>query len=222
MDIYVLFSQYTKPLIEYWDKYSFNHICIASNNLLSCIPNDSFLVMYQGDYTTSLDQYIKNKNITVYLTKDTIDNIDNEHKNIMSKANKDIIIITFGTFDLFHLGHINLLQRAKKLGNKLIVGISTDEHIKQYKNVEPVYSFVAREEIISNMKCIHTVFAEESYGMNFEKKKEYIIKYRANIFVMGDDWKGKFDCLDNVCQVVYIPRTTNVSTTEIKDAIRRD
>ena len=217
----MLLSEHTKPLMEYWDKYDFAYTCIASASTLPNVtPEQVFLVMYQGDYTTQFDQTIKNKNVVIHLIDDNITDLDKEHRNLIAKANKDIVIITFGTFDLFHLGHINLLQRAKKLGNRLIVGISTDEHIKEHKNTEPVYSFAEREEIISNMKCIHQVFREESYGLNFEKKKEYIVKYRANIFVMGDDWKNKFDCLNTVCQVVYIPRTINISSSEIKQAIK--
>lgn len=98
-----------------------------------------------------------------------------------------MIVITFGTFDLYHIGHVRLLERASKYG-KLIVGISSDELNKKKKDRLPVYSFEERNEIISSNKYVYETFKEDS----LEKKAEYIKKYNADVLIMGDDWKGKF------------------------------
>jgi glycerol-3-phosphate cytidylyltransferase len=125
-------------------------------------------------------------------------------------------VITFGTFDLLHIGHINILERAKKLGNKLIVGVSSDALNYSKKTMYPVYSEEDRLKIIKSLKFVDKVFLEES----LEKKREYILKYKADILVMGHDWKGKFDDLSDICKVIYLPRTENISTTEIKEGLR--
>ncbi len=124
-------------------------------------------------------------------------------------------VITFGTYDLFHVGHLRLLQRAASLGDYLIVGVSTDELNFSKKQKMPVFSESDRFEIIDSLKMVDHVFAEES----LELKGEYIKKYRADILVMGDDWSGKFDHFSHLCEVVYLPRTPEISTTEIKDYI---
>ena len=120
-------------------------------------------------------------------------------------------IITYGTFDMFHIGHLKLLQRLKELGDELIVGVSTDEFnlLKKKKTLIP---FVDRKEIISNIKCVDSVIAEE----NWEQKITDIRKYNVDIFAIGDDWRGKFDYLKDYCEVVYLPRTKNISTTLLK------
>lgn len=125
-------------------------------------------------------------------------------------------IITFGTFDVFHLGHLRILQRARTLGEKLIVGVSSDALNYSKKQRYPVYTQTERLEIIANLRCVDVVFIEES----LELKKEYIQYYQADILVMGDDWLGKFDWLKPVCEVLYLPRTPSVSTTEIIERIR--
>ena len=120
-------------------------------------------------------------------------------------------VITFGTFDLCHIGHINILKRTKELGNKLIVGVSSDIFTFKKKNRYPVFNQKDRMTIIKSIRYVDDVFLEES----LEKKREYIIKYKADILVMGDDWKDKFNDLSDICEIVYLPRTKNISTTEI-------
>jgi glycerol-3-phosphate cytidylyltransferase len=121
-------------------------------------------------------------------------------------------VITFGTFDIFHVGHFNLLKRASLLGNRLVVGVSSDAFSKRKKKQSPYYNFSLRSEIILSLKFVDKVFKEDS----MEKKRHYIKKYGADILVMGDDWKGKFDDLSDVCQVVYLKRTESISSTLIK------
>lgn len=124
-------------------------------------------------------------------------------------------VITFGTFDLFHLGHKRILEKALSYGDYLIVGVSSDELNIIKKNRKPIYSIQDRLEIISSIKFVDEVFIEES----LEKKREYIQKYKADIMVIGDDWKGQFDYLHDICQIIYLPRTPSVSTTEIIEKI---
>ncbi|WP_206528142.1 glycerol-3-phosphate cytidylyltransferase [Marinitoga sp. 38H-ov] len=124
-------------------------------------------------------------------------------------------VITYGTFDLFHIGHLRLLQRAKELGDKLIVAVSTDEFnaIKGKKSIIP---YEQRAEIVKNIKCVDIVIPEK----NWEQKIEDIIKYNVDIFVIGEDWKGKFDYLNEYCEVVYLPRTEGISSSEIKEILQ--
>ncbi|EGQ7899946.1 glycerol-3-phosphate cytidylyltransferase [Vibrio parahaemolyticus] len=121
------------------------------------------------------------------------------------------VVITYGTFDLFHVGHIRLLKRLQSLGDKLVVGLSTDEFNRK-KGKQSFFSYNERSEILRSCKYVDDVFPEE----NWDQKKDDILKYKANIFAMGDDWKGKFDELNDICEVVYLPRTKEISTTEIK------
>lgn len=125
-------------------------------------------------------------------------------------------IITFGTFDVFHVGHVNILERAKLHGSHLIVGVSSDELNMSKKQRYPIYSEEDRMHIIRSLSCVDEVFVEES----LELKAEYIKYYNADILVMGDDWQGKFDHLSDICQVVYLPRTPSVSTTEIIEIVK--
>ena len=124
-------------------------------------------------------------------------------------------IITFGTFDLFHLGHVRLLVRAAQLGDHLTVGVSSDAFSQRKKGRRPIYNERERMEIVASCKPVDECFFEES----MEKKRDYIVNYGADILVMGDDWVGKFDSFSDICQVVYLPRTTGVSTTELLDGI---
>ena len=126
-------------------------------------------------------------------------------------------IITFGTFDLLHIGHINILERSKNKGNKLIVGISTDELNFKKKNKYPIYSQKERKKIIESLKFVDEVFFEEY----LEKKREYILKYKADILVMGNDWEGKFDEFNDICQVIYLERTPSISTTHLVETIKK-
>ena len=123
-------------------------------------------------------------------------------------------VITFGTFDLCHVGHIRVLKRASELGDKLIVGISSDNLNMKKKGRNPIYSENERIEIISSLQFVDEVFIEES----LELKEEYIRNYNANVLVMGDDWKGKFDNMP--CEVIYLPRTPSISTTALIEKIK--
>jgi glycerol-3-phosphate cytidylyltransferase len=122
-----------------------------------------------------------------------------------------ITVITYGTYDLFHIGHLNLLKRAKKLGNFLIVAISTD-NFNRIKGKKCYYSYLHRKKIVSAIKFVDLVIAEKTW----EQKERDIIAYKVDFLVMGDDWKGKFNHLNKHCQVIYLPRTPNISTTRIK------
>ena len=129
-------------------------------------------------------------------------------------------IITFGTFDLLHIGHINILERCKNFNNNtdniLIVGMSSDKFSYQKKQHYPVYNETHRKKILESLRYVDQVFIEDS----FEKKRQYILKYQADVFIMGDDWKNKFDNLNDICKVVYLPRTRNISSTEIIKTIK--
>ncbi|MHA7115250.1 adenylyltransferase/cytidyltransferase family protein [Pseudomonas promysalinigenes] len=126
-------------------------------------------------------------------------------------------IITFGTFDLFHIGHLNILKRAKALGQKLIVGISTDALNLAKKDILPIYNECDRLEIVKNIQGVDEVFFEESLDL----KGEYIKKYGADALVMGDDWIGRFDWCTEFCEVIYLPRTPEISSTQIKEDVKR-
>ena len=125
-------------------------------------------------------------------------------------------IITFGTFDVFHVGHVNILERAKLHGDHLIVGVSSDKLNVSKKGRPPIYSEYDRQHIIRSMRCVDDVFLEES----LELKADYIKYYNADILIMGDDWQGKFDYLNDICQVIYLPRTPSISTTEIIEVVK--
>lgn len=126
------------------------------------------------------------------------------------------IVITFGTFDVFHVGHLRILQRARSFGSELIVGISTDALNFDKKGKFPVYTQEERREIVDALTCVKQTFYEESLDL----KGEYIQRFEADILVMGDDWKGKFDEFSSLCEVVYLPRTPAISTTEVIEKIR--
>lgn len=126
-------------------------------------------------------------------------------------------VITFGTFDVLHIGHVNILKRAKKLGDYLIVGVSSDALNFSKKQRYPVYPESERLEIIRSLSCVDEVFIEES----LELKGEYIKKFKADVLVMGDDWLGRFDEYNDLCKVSYLPRTSGVSTTELISQIKK-
>lgn len=124
-------------------------------------------------------------------------------------------VVTFGTFDLLHVGHVRMLERCKALGTYLAVGVSTNTLNILKKNRAPVYGHDDRMEIIKSLRCVDHVFSEES----LEKKAEYCKGF--DIFVIGDDWKGKFDFLEeDGLEVKYLERTPSISTTEILSLIR--
>lgn len=120
-------------------------------------------------------------------------------------------VITYGTYDLLHWGHINLLKRAKELGDYLVVGLSTDE-FNSLKHKQSYHKYEERKLILEAIKYVDEVIPEEKWG----QKTRDIITNEIDIFVMGDDWKGKFDELKEYCDVIYLPRTEGVSTTKIK------
>ncbi|HCD1231192.1 TPA: adenylyltransferase/cytidyltransferase family protein [Citrobacter freundii] len=126
-------------------------------------------------------------------------------------------VITFGTFDVLHIGHINILQRAREYGDKLIVGVSSDALNFSKKQRNPVYPEMERKAIISSLKFVDEVFIEES----LELKAAYIKKYNADVLIMGNDWEGRFDCYNNICEVKYLPRTDGISTTELIAMIKK-
>ncbi|MFC4620436.1 glycerol-3-phosphate cytidylyltransferase [Camelliibacillus cellulosilyticus] len=121
-------------------------------------------------------------------------------------------VITYGTYDLLHWGHVNLLKRAKELGDHLIVGLSTDE-FNSIKHKEAYHSYENRKMILESIRYVDEVIPEN----HWDQKIEDVINHKVDIFVMGDDWKGKFDFLKDYCEVVYLPRTVGISTTKIKE-----
>ena len=129
---------------------------------------------------------------------------------------KEKIVLTYGTFDMFHIGHLNLLNRLKSLGDKLIVAVSTDE-FNSIKGKKTLIPFEQRALIVQNIKCVDMVISEK----NWEQKIDDIKKYNVDIFAIGDDWQGKFDFLKDYCKVVYLPRTQNISTTELKKELNK-
>ncbi|GAB4073158.1 glycerol-3-phosphate cytidylyltransferase [Barrientosiimonas marina] len=120
-------------------------------------------------------------------------------------------VITYGTFDLLHVGHINILRRAKAYGDYLIVAISSDE-FNALKHKQAYYTFEQRKVILEAIRYVDEVIPEH----NWEQKAEDINKHDVDVFVMGDDWRGEFDFLKDSCEVVYLPRTVGISTTKIK------
>ena len=123
-------------------------------------------------------------------------------------------VITYGTFDVLHYGHINLLRRARALGDYLIVACSSDEFNK-LKNKKSYYTFEQRKSILEAVTYVDLVIPEDTW----EQKISDVQKYQADVFVMGDDWAGKFDFLKEYCEVVYLPRTPDVSSTQTKEYI---
>ena len=121
-------------------------------------------------------------------------------------------VITFGTFDLFHIGHVAILERARALGDHLTVGVSTDALNYSKKQVYPFHSEADRAAIVGAMRCVDDVFLEHSLDL----KGDYIREHRADILVMGHDWEGRFDMFRDLCDVRYLPRTEGISSSDIK------
>jgi glycerol-3-phosphate cytidylyltransferase len=124
-------------------------------------------------------------------------------------------VITFGTFDVFHVGHLRVLERARAFGDRLVVGVSADALNLRKKDRLPVFSEAERLEIVAALRCVDEVFVEES----LEQKRDYILEHSADVLVMGDDWAGKFDEFNDVCRVEYLPRTPAISTTALIEKI---
>ena len=125
------------------------------------------------------------------------------------------VVITYGTFDLFHIGHLKLLQRLSTLGTKLIVAVSTDE-FNTLKGKKTIIPYAQRVEIVANIKCVDMVIAENDW----EQKVKDIKKYNVDIFSIGNDWQGKFDFLKEYCEVVYLERTDGISSTQLKKTLK--
>lgn len=127
-----------------------------------------------------------------------------------------ITVVTFGTFDVFHVGHLRLLERARNLGNRLVVGVSTDALNESKKGRAPVFPEHERMRLLAALRCVDEVFLEES----LEQKREYLVTWQADVLAMGDDWKEKFDEFSDICRVVYLERTPAISTTAVIEKIR--
>lgn len=125
------------------------------------------------------------------------------------------VVITYGTFDLFHVGHLNLLERLKSLGDYLIVGVSTDS-FNEGKGKKTIISFEDRLKIVQGLKCVDLAISESAW----DQKIEDIKKYDVDIFGMGHDWQGHFDELKEHCEVIYLPRTDGISSSDLKAALR--
>ena len=125
-------------------------------------------------------------------------------------------ILTYGTYDMFHVGHLELLKRLKDLGLKLIVGVSTDE-FNEIKGKKTIIPYKQRASIVDAIQYVDMVIPEE----HWEQKIEDIKKYKVDIFAMGSDWEGKFDFLKQYCEVVYLKRTDGISSTELKDKLQK-
>ena len=123
-------------------------------------------------------------------------------------------VLTYGTFDMFHIGHLKLLQRLAKLGDELIVAVSSDE-FNQVKNKTVLIPYEQRAEIVANISCVDRVIPEHDW----EQKVKDIKKYDVDVFAMGNDWEGKFDFLKEHCEVVYLERTKDISTTQLKKSL---
>ena len=125
-------------------------------------------------------------------------------------------VITYGTFDLLHYGHINLLRRAKEYGDYLIVALSTDEFNWEQKHKKSYFPYEQRKQLLESIRYVDLVIPEE----NWDQKVSDVKEYHIDTFVMGDDWKGKFDFLKDQCEVVYLERTPEISTTQIKEELK--
>lgn len=123
--------------------------------------------------------------------------------------------ITYGTYDLFHIGHLRLLKRIANLADELYVAVSSDE-FNALKGKKCIVPFENRKEIVESLRMVTKVIRED----NWEQKVTDVQKYGCDLFVMGSDWTGKFDFLKDYCEVIYLPRTEGVSTTEIKEEIK--
>ncbi|MDR1840319.1 MAG: glycerol-3-phosphate cytidylyltransferase [Holophagales bacterium] len=122
-------------------------------------------------------------------------------------------VITYGTFDLLHYGHINLLRRARALGDYLIVALSTDEFNQKQKAKQSYFDYKTRELMLDAIRYVDLVIPEETW----EQKPDDIKLYKVDIFVMGDDWEGRFDYLSEFCEVAYLPKTPEISSTMIRN-----
>lgn len=132
-------------------------------------------------------------------------------------TDKKTRVVTFGTFDVFHMGHLNIIRGAAALGDELFVGVSSDKMNFDKKQRYPVYPEADRMAIVAALRGVTGVFLEESMDL----KRTYLLKHKCDVLVMGNDWEGKFDAFNDICNVTYLPRTVGISTTETIQKIRR-
>ena len=125
-------------------------------------------------------------------------------------------VLTYGTYDLLHWGHVHLLKRARELGDYLIVGLS-DDSFNKIKHKESYNPYEARKLVLESIRYVDLVIPETCW----EQKVDDVIKYNVDIFVIGDDWEGEFDFLKEHCEVIYLPRTDGISTTQIKNDLKK-
>lgn len=129
---------------------------------------------------------------------------------------KNKTIITYGTFDMFHIGHLNLLKRLAEMADKVIVAVSTDE-FNEEKGKKVLIPYEQRAAIVQAIDCVDLVIPEHSW----EQKISDVKKYEVDIFAIGNDWEGEFDFLKEYCEVIYLDRTQNISTTNLKKSLNR-
>jgi len=141
-------------------------------------------------------------------------NLSSTSPNAPKDSLSQTVVLTYGTFDLFHIGHLKMLERLRAMGDKLIVAVSTDE-FNRLKGKTSVYSFEERSQIVAALACVDEVVPEH----NWEQKEQDIQTHQVDIFGIGEDWRGKFDHLMPHCKVVYLERTPSISTTEVKRAL---
>ncbi|MEJ7541666.1 glycerol-3-phosphate cytidylyltransferase [Staphylococcus intermedius] len=123
-------------------------------------------------------------------------------------------VITYGTYDLLHYGHIELLRRAREMGDYLVVALSSDE-FNRIKNKKSYYNFEQRKMMLESIRYVDLVIPENDWG----QKESDVEKYEIDTFVMGHDWEGEFDFLKDKCEVIYLKRTEGISTTQIKQEL---
>ena len=162
---------------------------------------------YHAHIISLLSERISNKKM-LYEIVNMISRFDFTHKKYNT-------CITYGTFDLFHIGHLRLLQRIKDMCSTLIVAVSTDE-FNTVKGKKCVIPYEQRAAIVRAIEYVDKVIPEN----NWEQKESDVIKYSIDAFIMGNDWEGKFDFLKSKCDVIYLPRTEGISTTEIKGILK--
>ena len=200
-----------RQVVNFMGAYKFREMFPKSiYDSLAEYPFETLSLSAPADYDTVLRQMYGD-----YMTPPPKDE-QNKHRYRKGHAMKRVI--TYGTFDLLHYGHINLLRRAKALGDYLIVALSTDEFNLKEKNKVCYFSYEERKKLLEAIRYVDLVIPEE----NWDQKRTDIPLYHVDTFVMGDDWKGKFDFLEDLCQVVYLPRTPEISTTKIKKELGRE
>ena len=189
------------------------------NNVEIPIINAVNEVINHGADPKATVNMLMNRDRKTELTRSILD-INYENSIIKSKRGLGMKrVITYGTFDLLHYGHINLLKRAKALGDYLVVVVSTDEFVEKEKHKTCYFNYEQRKGLLESIRFVDLVIPEESWQQKISDIKDYHI----DTFVMGDDWKGKFDYLrDEGVEVIYLPRTPEISTTQIKEDLHKD